>query len=504
VIALLLRIGLRALSPVHWFLHFSGLCATALALPGLEGPRWQLGQLGVWIRFYSTLRRVPAYREFIAARLFTAPLALRKLTQIPSMDKGNYINAYSLASRCSGGSLPSKGLLIDESSGTTGLPTNWVRGSRERAANGRMLKFAVRRRLGSGPLFFINTFALGPWATGVNLTLTLSRWARIKALGPDLAKVINALKTFGPGHHYVILGYPPFLKQLLDSQEVDWTTHNVSLIFGGEGMGESMRRYLLKRGAARVFGSYGASDLEINIAAETEFTIALRRLLEARPELAHKLVRHPGAMPMVFQFNPAEFFIESNAGGELLITICRPGYVTPKVRYNIHDIGHVMRFPELRRLLAEAGVDTRELDPRALDLPILFHYGRSDLSVAYFGCKIPPSDVQETLFRLPAMAKVADAFQLRTFEDGDGNKRLVVDLEVPAGALLEGADYWTVPFFDQLALVNQDFRESRRMVAAGKGPRLEFHAVGAGPFANADIRIKRSYISREPGAAGAR
>jgi phenylacetate-CoA ligase len=177
--------------------------------------------------------------------------------------------------------------------------------------------------------------------------------------------------------------------------------------------------------------------------------------------------------------------------------------VAPKVRYNIHDVGHVMRFPELRQSLVEAGVDIRDLDPHALDLPILFHYGRSDLSVAFFGCKIPPSDVQETLFRLPAMANVADAFQLRTFEDLDGDKRLVVDLEVPAGALSEGPDYWTAPFFDQLALINQDFRESRRMVTKGKGPRLEFHDVGAGPFAGADIRIKRNYVCREQVAVGA-
>ncbi len=492
---LLKRVGLFALSPIHWLLHISGLCATVLALPGFEAPRWRLGQLGVWLRYHSTLRRVPAYREFIAARLSAAPLALRNLEQIPAMDKCNYVNAYSLASRCSGGCIPTTGLLIDESSGTTGSPTNWVRGRRERAANGRMLKYAARRRLGTEPLFFLNTFALGPWATGVSLTLALSRWARIKALGPDLAKVINALKTFGPEHHYVILGYPPFLKQLLDSREIDWTAYRVSLAFGGEGMGESMRRYLLQRGAERVFGSYGASDLEINIAAETDFTIALRRLLEVRPELARRLVHHAGAMPMIFQFNPAEFFIESSVDSELLITICRPGYVAPKVRYNIHDVGHVMRFPELRQLLAEAGVDIHDLDPDALDLPLLFHYGRSDLSVAFFGCKIPPSDVQETLFRLPAMANAADAFQLRTFEDPDGDKHLVVDLEVPAGALSEGADYWATRFFDQLAVINQDFRESRRMVTKGKGPRLQFHDVGAGPFAGADIRVKRAYIS---------
>lgn len=487
---LVLRTSCLLCAPLHHALHASGACSSVLALRGLESLRWFLGRFGVWIRFFSALRDVPAYRQFVAGQASAG---------IPEMDKGGYVAAYPLAARCAGGRLPVRGLLFDESSGTTGAPVNWVRGSRERAANGRMLRFAVRRRFGTEPLFFINTFAMGPWATGVNLTLALSRWGRLKVPGPDRAKVINALRAFGPEHHYVILGYPPFLKQVMDSTEIDWHQYRVSLIFGGEGMSESMRRYLHARGAERVFGSYGASDLEINIAAETDFTLALRRLLEKRPELAARILRHPGAMPMIFQFNPAEFFIESNREGELLITICRPGYVAPKVRYNIHDLGHAMRFPELRALLAEAGVDTADLDPAALDLPLLFHYGRSDMSVAYFGCKIPPSDVQETLFRRPQLAALVEGFQLGTFEDEAGDKCLVVDLELSAASPPQAADCWEAAFFDELARINQDFRESRRM--AGKPPRLVFHEAGSGPFANADPCAKRRYI-RHGAAAG--
>jgi phenylacetate-CoA ligase len=483
---IVLRTFCLLIAPLHYALHASGACSSVLALRGLESLRWSLGRVGVWVRYFSTLREVPAYRAFVAAQGSTSG--------IPEMDKGCYVSAYPLDERCAGGRLPTRGLLFDESSGTTGPPVHWVRGKKERAANGRMLRFAVRRRFGTEPLFFINTFALGPWATGVNLTLALSRWGRLKALGPDKAKVINALKTFGTGHHYVILGYPPFLKQLFDGEDIDWSQYRVSLIFGGEGMSESMRRYLQRRGATRVIGSYGASDLEINIAAETDLTQALRRLLDARPELAARILRHPGAVPMIFQFNPAEFFIETNPQGELLITICRPNYVTPKVRYNIHDLGHTMRFPELRKLLAEAGIGIADLDSQALDLPLLFHYGRSDLSVAYFGCKIPPSDVQETLFRLPQLAAAVDEFQMSTFEDEAGDKRLVVDMELCPGSLLLTPEQWGVTFFDELARVNQDFRESRRMVPAGKPPRLEFHKAAMGPFANSDPRLKRRYV----------
>src|SRR5947207_8577634 len=129
------------------------------------------------------------------------------------------------------------------------------------------------------------------------------------------------------------MGYLPFLKQLVDRAQLDWNSYRASMLYGGDGMSESMRRYLQTKGIRDVYGSYGASDLELNIAAETDLTIALRRLLEQRPDLAARVLQHSGAMPMIFQFNPADFFFETNAGGELLVTICRPRYVAPKIRY---------------------------------------------------------------------------------------------------------------------------------------------------------------------------
>ena len=89
-----------------------------------------------------------------------------------------------------------------------------------------------------------------------------------------------------------------------------------------------------------------------------------------------------------------------------------------------------------------------ELAGPHLALPLLFHYGRSDQSVAYYGCKIPPADIQESLFRLPELAQAVDAFQLHTFDDGDGDKRLVVRLEVDTGVLAGGADQWGARLFE--------------------------------------------------------
>jgi phenylacetate-CoA ligase len=478
-------------SPVVWLLHVSGVCSTVLMLRGLESLRWRIGQLGAWSRFRSARIAVPAYREFLRDQQWHDA---RTYAEVPCMDKANYVARYSLAARCVHGVLPTGGLLIDESSGSSGAPTNWVRGRLERAANGRTIRRGLQHRLGEQPFFFLNAFALGPWATGVNLTLSMSNWCRIKSVGPDVAKIVNTLREFGTGHHYVIAGYPPFLKQVVDRADIDWRAYHVSMVFGGEAMSESMRRYLERQGVQAIYGSYGASDLELNLAAETPLTIALRRLLESRPDLAARVLEHPGAMPMIFQYNPAEFFIERTGGGEIAVTICRPHYTAPKVRYNIHDLGHVMRFPALRALLAESGMTPDDLEPGALDLPLLFHYGRSDASVAFYGCKIPPADVQEAIFRVPALAQDVDAFQLQVHEDAAGDKRLIVALEVAEPEACDAACHGD-QLFDALAAVNQDFRESRRMVPAGKAPTLEFHTTGSGPFTGADIRVKRSYIA---------
>ena len=164
------------------------------------------------------------------------------------------------------------------------------------------------------------------------------------------------------------MGYPPFLKRLFDSAEVDWAQYNVTLIFGGESMSEGMRDYLFKKGVKKVYSSFGASDLELNIASENDFTISLRRLIRGNAALKNELLKYDGALPMIFQFNPSDFWIEANQSGELIITICRPGYTSPKIRYNIYDKGHVMQLSELKSILEKHGL-TGKVEFPASDLP---------------------------------------------------------------------------------------------------------------------------------------
>jgi len=345
-------------------------------------------------------------------------------------------------------------------------------------------------------MFVLNAFALGPWATGMNVSMSVVDIAILKSVGPDISKIANTLELFGPRYRYLIAGYPPFLKALVDNAEVDWAQYDCTAVFGGEGMSEGMRSYLL-RSFRRVYGSYGASDLEINLAGENDFTIGLRRLLSGRGDLRERLVRVESSdLPMIFQYNPIDYYLETSPEGELVVTLCRTRNAAPKIRYNIRDLGHVVRFPELEGVLRGAGVTLDELAPRRSDLPLLFLYGRADEAVRYFGCKITPGNIQDVVFSLPELAEAVESFALLASEDEAANKRLAIAFELGPRRSVPAGDLETLRrrVLERLAELNQDYREAARFMPADSVPTLELHPHGTGPFTEEDVRLKKHYV----------
>lgn len=474
-----------------------------LFLPSLKNFRDQVGLWKAWRAFDHAKRTCPAYADFIA-RNPKAKVRLNGWTPdfsaIPAMDKKNYILSYSIAQRCKGGKLPMRGAVIDESSGSTGTPNNWVRGPQEREHVARMLQISMHAMLGNKPKFFINAFALGPWATGMCVSSAVVDICLLKSTGPEISKIVNTLKLFGPDYQYIIAGYPPFLKMLVDSPDIEWNQYHITAFFGGEAISENMRDYLKKAFRGGVYGDYGASDLEINIAAESDYTIAIRKLICENSQVRQQLNGKFGdAIPSVFQYNPMDYMVETNEDGELLITISRTTTVSPRIKYNIHDLGKILTFAQAKELLVLAGVDVSSLPKPLAELPLILMYGRSDFSVAYYGCKITPSEVESLLYGMDDVAKNINAFAIVTSEDAGNNKHLAICLELAEGKSAPQGDAATAlrdRIFQRLTEVNQDFRESIRMVPAGYEPTIEFHNKAQGPFAKNDIRVKCRYIQQ--------
>jgi phenylacetate-CoA ligase len=461
-----------------------------LFLPGMTGPlRSWVSRARARAVFWNAQKRVPAYQEFLRARGALRP---RRFDDIPPMDKDAYVRRWTLEELCHDGRLPERGAVLDESSGSSGTATNWVRGHDERYATRRLIQYSARATFGDRPFVLLNAFALGPWATGMNVSMSLVDRCLIKSIGPDAKKLAATLQTLGAKYRYVITGYPPFLKAFVDSAPLEWAQYDICAIVGGEGMSEPLRASL-NRCFRKTISSFGASDLEINMAVETDFSLALRQAVASSAALGRDLFGEHESLPMIFQYDPLNYYIESDADRNLLFTLNRLENVSPRVRYNIHDRGIVRLFGDVLGVLRDHGVKLATPAP-PVALPLMFHWGRQEHAVAFYGCKITPEDVQNAVLRMSDLSgRVAD-FALHPFEDADANKRLEIWIEGIAGAEMPDPARLVDRLLAELAAVNQDFRESIRMIPEDRRPTLRLFRHGESPLAGQDPRIKKRYI----------
>lgn len=472
-----------------------------LLAPGIEPLRWRLGRLRAWRTFNFAARRVPAYRGFLHARgVHTSLEGHGKLderfAEIPPIDKESYIREWSVSDRCVNGRVPRRGVVVDESSGSSGKPTSWVRGPEERLATRQLLQVGYWRTsqtLKKQP-FVLNAFSLGAWATGMNVSASLTEVTMMKSVGPDPDKIIATMQEFGPHYTYVILSYPPFLKSLFDDPRINWRDYDIVTAFGGEGISENMRA-LITEYAHSAYGSYGASDLEINIAIETDFTVALRQAIAADPELSARLTKTAeyGVLPMVFQFNPFDYLMEESPDGELLVTINRKTNISPRIRYNIHDRGHVLRLRDLKPILSDFRLE-RLHQVRNLDLPLLFLYGRSDLSVDFNGAVVAPDTLRDVIFGDPALAAEVENHRLISYEDAKGNRQLHLALQLNEGSAGLDEAKVAAQVFAAMREANGDFSNAIRTSSAATLPTLGVYTYRTGPFVEDGRKLKNEYV----------
>lgn len=462
----------------------------------LFAPRFQpflafVGRVRAFAVFEKARRNCPAYREFLKAENYNLKNRW-KLENLPVMTKENYVKKYSLEERCYGGRIPAPGTVIDESSGSSGVPNNWVRSREERKDVKRVLQLNYEIIYNDDSCILLNCFALGPWATGMNVSMSLADVGILKSIGPDARKLENTLQLFGSKYRYLIFGYPPFLKAWLDQTELDLKGFRIDAVVGGEGMSEGLRSHFLKHFNS-VVSSYGASDLEINIGVETELTIALRRLCFADRNLSKTLFGRE-TPPMIFQYNAADYIVETN-DGELLFTVVRLESAAPKIRYNLRDSGGVYVYEDLSVRLKAEGIEIGDLGTRQSAFPILFVHGRNDLSVPFYGAKVFPHDLEEIINTHPLLIGKINSFQIKSEESADLKRALKIHLEKvrqPKGDLPEAEELQRI-IFEELCRVNQDFREVTKMFERSQ-IEVYLHDFETGMFAGRDIRIKNKYI----------
>jgi len=438
--------------------------------------------------YYRALREVPAYGEFVRARSGTS---------IPETDKESYIRPFSTDARCVGGTFLDARTMIDESSGSTGTPYNWVRSERERHESHTFVSYFATYCFGREPWITINAFSMGAWATGLNMGLSLQKNGVVKNTGPDIAKILHTLRFFGPQHTYLICGYPPFLKHLIDVGQAEGFPFEQYRLFGlagGEGMSEGLRDYLLRR-FEKVYSGYGATDLEIGIAGETPVAVAIRRLARDREDVRQALFGRDSRLPMLFQYNPIMHHADVNEHGEVVFTITRASVLSPRIRYNVHDVGGVCTSAEMAARLAAVGIDIAQLRRDSGDgnvqLPFLWVYGRRDYTISVMGANIYPEDLEQCLYQDTQLAEVTHSFCLSVAEGPDGAVRPRFLFEVSAEPNAELERRFAESIVPRLVALNADFREAWHEYPETLVPEIVLYRLGEGPFAADAMKIKQ-------------
>ncbi|MBD2197369.1 MULTISPECIES: phenylacetate--CoA ligase family protein [Calothrix] len=404
--------------------------------------------------FHDVAANVPAYQAFLQEQGID-PATIQSLADfqnLPAIAKNNYISRYPLTDLCRNGQL-SECDMIAASSGSTGKPTFWPRFFSDE------LQIATRFEQIFHDSFYADTkrtlavvcFTLGTWVGGM-FTTNCCRYLASKGYpitvitpGNNKTEIFRVVQELGAGFDQVVLlGYPPFLKDVIDTgiaQGVQWQQYHIKLVMAGEVFSEEWRSLVAERiGASNPcydFASlYGTADAGV-LGNETPLSICIRRFLAQNPDAAKALFGE-SRLPTLIQYDPISRFFEVE--DRTLLFSGNNGI--PLVRYNILDTGGIISYDAMLKFLATWGFDpihhpdiciasqpARGIRP----LPFVYVFGRSNFTVSYFGANIYPENVTVGLERSPISQWVTGKFVLQVQEDADKNRFLCIVVELAPG-----------------------------------------------------------------------
>jgi len=403
--------------------------------------------------FRRSARLVPAYKKFLEHHNIN-PSEIKKIGDfdrlVPHTTKENYIKAYSLADRCTYGEFPHNGS-FEESSGTSGVPTLWVRSQQEEKYTAALTKASLLHMYEfrkEDKCIAINCFMLGGWSGGLRFASRISAIASVRNIGPYPRKVVDCIRDIGNSYTFLIAGYPPFIVELVEYgknlENFDWKNYRINIFAGGEGFVEEWRDFIssqLRKGAL-IFSDYGAIDLDVGISVETPFTVALRKLLKDDEKLRHEILLSQRLPCFIGQCSPQQFYvreaISKDGMKELEITVMNIKSVSPNIKYVIGDEGGIIRFQEICKMLNKRGYSVEKIRqdfniPAVIPFPVIYLFGRKDRTVSIDGAMISPSEVSRAILSDPELVAAINTFKISAESDSDNYIRLFVYLETRKG-----------------------------------------------------------------------
>ncbi|XVQ12397.1 phenylacetate--CoA ligase family protein [Spirillospora sp. CA-255316] len=394
--------------------------------------------------FHRVAATVPAYAAFLREHGVdpASVTTFDDFTRLPMTGKDGYTRRHRLPDLCRDGVV---GDMIAVSSGSTGEPSFWPRSAAdERVIADRFEQifrdaFHARERT----TLAVVCFALGTWVGGL-FTLGCVRELAARgypitsvAPGSDRREILRVLPRLAPHFDQVVLlGYPPFLKDVVDTgraEGVPWHDYGIRLVTAGEVFSEEWRSLMAERAGFddpchHTASLYGTADAGV-LGNETPLSIEIRRFLAGRPDAARELFGE-SRLPTLVQYDPYVRFFEESGDGTLLFT---GDNGVPLVRYHIADEGGLIAHGDMLAFLERHGFrpTTRAV---AFAAPFAYVFGRSHFTVSFYGANIYPENVTVGLEQPGIRDAVTGKFVLEVAEDADRDRRLTVTVELASGS----------------------------------------------------------------------
>jgi phenylacetate-CoA ligase len=478
----------RAEQAVHRFIHtpLDGLLA-----PGADARSNALAL------FRDVAATVPAYGEFLRVQGFDAATVrtVEDFARLPLATKDNYLRRHPLPSLCRGGRLEDCDF-VAVSSGSTGEPTFWPRFVSDELAIATRFEQVFRDAFGAAErrTLAVVCFALGSWVGGMYTSACCRHLAAkgypitVVTPGNSRDEIWRVVRALAPHFEQtVLLGYPPFLKDVLDGGRaagIDWSGLHVRLVMAGEVFSEDWRSLVVERAGSSdpcfdTASLYGTADAGV-LGNETPLSICIRRHLSEHPQVARELFEQ-ARLPTLIQYDPCSRYFETIDGEDGTTLLFTGDNGVPLVRYHIADQGGIVSFDEMIRFLAQLGFDPRARLPSRAPihpLPFVYVFGRTHFAVSFFGANIYPENVSVGLEQPGVRDWVTGKFVLQAREGIDDAPHLAIAVELAAdvGPDPHKEERIAESILTQLMRLNSEF--ANYTPAEYRRPRVTLHIAG--------------------------
>jgi len=424
------------------------------ALKTKPAKHWEkLGEMQALALFHHTSQTVPAYRKFLKAHGLD-PANIKSIADfqtLPLTDKQSYLRASEYRDLFPGRDL-SLATTISATSGSTGEPFYFPRGEDQDTQYEYAAELFLKNQfaLDTKSTLGIIGFGLGVWIGGIFTYKILNRLAAkgyrltLLPMGPNKELYLRSVKKFGAYFDQVLLmGYPPFIKDILDeagNHGIQWNDYKIKILTATETFSEEFREYLTEHAAIKnpytdIINIYGTVELG-TMAHETALTTLIRKLALQDAAVFKNIFAQSSRLPTLAQYHPYLCYLEE-VDGEVIGS--GMGSSIPLVRYRFHDRGGVIPFETLLKKLRERGIDiigeARRIgiSQTIMHLPFVYVFERSDMSATLFGITIYPEYIRSALARREVTRTVTGKFTMITKNDRKQDQFLEINVELRKG-----------------------------------------------------------------------